>query len=563
MKILINILKGLSSILSIKSKVSFLVIILLSFLSITTATLTPVIMSKLTDKLNESTTLSDQNLGVIVWLGLGYVILISLTKSVNFISLYMQSMLRVNCLSSVSHYYLKDIYYKNKIKKNGENTGSMAQRLNNINNDLYSLINNFVFNIIPPVLQIFFSLTIIVFTGDFIVASLFLIYIISFMVFNHKFTKKIIKARTDLMDSGIRAYALLTDSVKNISAARSCNSFDFYFKRYNDYLSKDVIIQKKYWKKNSLLIGFSSLINVLFFSFTFIFTLLRVINGEVSLGHFVMISSYIFLLSSPLDNIGSMLSQIKQSTISLGPFFDGMKNSGKISYKDFSTVRTAVSLDIVNLSHSYEDNLILNEVTLSILPGKFVTVTGRSGSGKTTLVNLITLNLPPDANKIFIDGIDVKEISPDILNELQYYVTQDDNIFMDSVEFNLRIANPNATRNQLLEAIELSNLSSEFSMINDDILSLKLGDNGETLSGGQRQRLSLARLFLRSPKLIILDEITSSLDLENERKLMNNIRKKFPLSTIINISHRESTFKYSDIVMKIENGFLIHGKETN
>ncbi|WP_434671011.1 ATP-binding cassette domain-containing protein (plasmid) [Klebsiella sp. B345] len=314
---------------------------------------------------------------------------------------------------------------------------------------------------------------------------------------------------------------------------------------------------KKILEKNSLLIGSTSLLTLLFFSATFLLTLFRTINNEVTIGHFVMISSYIFLLSSPLDNIGAMLSQVKQSISTLSPFFSNKTNKESSELTGFSHHLEGVEIEIKNLSFHYGDFKLINDMNLSISSGDFVTIKGRSGSGKTTLANIVSRKLPSKDGTVFLNNVDINSISERELSDVIYFVTQDECIFMDTVEFNLRIAKPTASKEELLDAIRLASLSNDFLAINNDVLSLKLGDNGETLSGGQKQRLSLARLFLRDPKLIILDEITSSLDSFNEDNVMRNIREKFPAATILNVSHKDILNNNSDLIITISDGEII------
>ncbi|KAA8994252.1 ATP-binding cassette domain-containing protein [Affinibrenneria salicis] len=553
MRKLAIIFKALMPLLSRNAKLSAILILILSFSSIFAVSFSPVLMSKITDGINTKNQ-ANGNMSVFLWLGMCYVFLITTTKIISLTSLYLQSMLRVSCLSSISNKFLIDIYNKDQPKSMNENTGGVAQRLNNLTNDLYSLINNLAFNVIPPLFQVFFSIIVILISRDYVVALIFLVYICIFISVNHYFTTRVIVYRKDLMKSGVQAYTLLTDSVKNISAAKSCNSFEFFFQRYSGYLLKDVVIQKKYWKNNSLLVGVTSLITLVFFSSTFLFTLFRTVSGEVSLGHFVMISSYIFLLSSPLDNIGQMLSQVKQSISTLFPFFE--KNNFNEESLSPSIVPNSdgVNIHIKNLKFKFEDGVLFDNVNLEVPSGAFVTIKGRSGSGKTTLANLIARRLNPADNEIFFNGVDINAIHRSELSDISYFVTQNESVFMDTIEFNLRIAKPMASRDELLCAIKLASLTDDFLTAGNDILSIKLGDDGEAISGGQKQRLSLARLFLRNPKLIILDEVTSSLDVSNADIIMRNIRQSFPNATILNITHKESMLEYSDSLIMIDNG---------
>jgi ATP-binding cassette subfamily B protein len=216
-----------------------------------------------------------------------------------------------------------------------------------------------------------------------------------------------------------------------------------------------------------------------------------------------------------------------------------------------------VELNKINFSYPETHSKILNDVSISINPGEFFTITGRSGSGKSTLVKIVSGILQPDSGEVLLGNANSALLSQYVLNEFCYFVTQNEKVFMDTVRFNLQIANPSASEDELLRALHLANFTATCVPTDNSILDTILGDEGMTLSGGQRQRLSLARLFLRAPSIIILDEITSSLDVINEFQIMQNIRSCFRNATIINISHRISTFQHAQRICVLEAGSIV------
>ena len=212
-----------------------------------------------------------------------------------------------------------------------------------------------------------------------------------------------------------------------------------------------------------------------------------------------------------------------------------------------------------DLSFSYqgEGGAIIKDLNLEIDKGHFITLTGRSGSGKSTVAKLLAGELKPEQGEILINNMNINELSSVQRAELVFHVSQNDYIFMDTLRFNLKIACPEATDEQLAVALRLSRLDDLVNDGNADLLDMRIGDNGVTLSGGQRQRLSLARLFLRTPSIIILDEVTSALDVINERGIMHNIKICFPNALILNISHRSSTFDFSDEILVMDSGRIV------
>lgn len=214
---------------------------------------------------------------------------------------------------------------------------------------------------------------------------------------------------------------------------------------------------------------------------------------------------------------------------------------------------------MVNVFFSYEnaDEYIINNLNLEITKGCFVTLTGSSGSGKSTIAKLMAGQIETKQGDIFINDRDINQLSARERAEVIFHISQNDYVFMDTLRFNLKIACPEATDDQLILALNLARLDNLASDNGTSLLDIKIGDNGMTLSGGQRQRLSLARLFLRNPRIIILDEITSALDVINERGVIANIKRSYPHAMICNISHRSSTFDFSDEIIVIEKGRIV------
>ncbi|HGB1850256.1 TPA: ATP-binding cassette domain-containing protein, partial [Salmonella enterica subsp. enterica serovar Birkenhead] len=192
---------------------------------------------------------------------------------------------------------------------------------------------------------------------------------------------------------------------------------------------------------------------------------------------------------------------------------------------------------------------------IKLTAGKIYSLTGPSGSGKSTLVKLISGYYSNYSGGIYLNDVSLQDLCDEELNETIYHLTQDDYIFMDTLRFNLRLARYDASEKEMLDVLSLANLSK----IGNEPVSLdtSLTSKGNNYSGGQKQRISLARLFLRSPSVIIIDEATSALDYINESEIMTSIKKYFPDALIINISHRVSLLECSDYVYVLDDGQIV------
>lgn len=537
-------------------KIKFFVIIAISFFSTILISMQPVIMARLVGVIDSK----QLDFSVIIYfLALSYIVVMSLRKLSSALNFILLTSLKNNLVISMTNDYFKSLFYDDNAIKNNENTGDVTQRLNQAIDELTVVLRNISHNFIPPLLQLIFSIIIIISSGDYIVAALFIIYFSIYFIIKRTFNPGIVELYNDFYTTSVKKYSLITDSVKNMGAAKVCNSYDYLFGRYEKLLSNIETKHERLLKEDMRFLLIESACNIVFFGTSFIYSLYQTAIGNINISHFIMISSYILLLSSPLENIGSMYTALQKSTISLHGFiqsFFGMTKGDSVGQPWAGTVD---SLKMVNVFFSYEnaDEYIINNLNLEITKGCFVTLTGSSGSGKSTIAKLMAGQIETKQGDIFINDRDINQLSARERAEVIFHISQNDYVFMDTLRFNLKIACPEATDDQLILALNLARLDNLASDNGTSLLDIKIGDNGMTLSGGQRQRLSLARLFLRNPRIIILDEITSALDVINERGVIANIKRSYPHAMICNISHRSSTFDFSDEIIVIEKGRIV------
>ncbi|EDM43211.1 ABC transporter, ATP-binding protein, MsbA family [unidentified eubacterium SCB49] len=213
-------------------------------------------------------------------------------------------------------------------------------------------------------------------------------------------------------------------------------------------------------------------------------------------------------------------------------------------------------LSINTISFKYEDDYVLNNFTLSVKKGETVALVGQSGSGKSTIANLVTRFYDVNKGAITIDGDNVKELTQASLRSLMGLVTQDSILFNDTIKENLLVGKPNATDEEILEALKIAN-AWEFVKNLPESINTNIGDSGNKLSGGQKQRLSIARAVLKNPPIMILDEATSALDTESERLVQEALENMMKNRTSIVIAHRLSTIQKADNIVVLSKGEIV------
>lgn len=208
-----------------------------------------------------------------------------------------------------------------------------------------------------------------------------------------------------------------------------------------------------------------------------------------------------------------------------------------------------------NVSFTYQAEPILKNVSLTLPENKIIGITGRSGSGKSTLLKLLMRFWDVGSGQVAISGEDVKNIRTASLRSLQSYVTQETYLFHDSIEENVKLAKPNATHEEVVEACKKASVH-DFIMSLPNGYDTNVGELGDTLSGGERQRLGIARAFLHDAPLILLDEPTSNLDSLNEAVILQSLHRQRKGKTVVLVSHRASTMRIADTTYSVEHGRL-------
>ena len=285
-----------------------------------------------------------------------------------------------------------------------------------------------------------------------------------------------------------------------------------------------------------------------------------VINGAITVGTLAAFVGYLEQLFGPLRRLVSSFTTLTQSFASIDRVFQLMDEDydikNGIGAKPIEIKKGQI--DLKNVSFKYNDNEleVLHDINLTINKGETVAFVGMSGGGKSTLISLIPRFYDVTSGEILVDGNNVKDFLTGSLRNQIGLVQQDNILFSDTVKENILLGRPDATDDEIVEAAKMAN-AHDFIMNLPEGYDTEVGERGVKLSGGQKQRLSIARIFLNNPPILILDEATSALDLESEAIIQEALDVLSKDRTTLIVAHRLSTITHADKIVVMENGQIV------
>ena len=449
-------------------------------------------------------------------------------------------------------------------------TGRIMSRLTNDLRDVGELMHHGVEDLLGVLLmsvlgyiylvQINFTITTILFAVAFTA-----IIVMSVMRTNSMKAFKAVRVRHGELNSQLES------SISGIRLTKAFSNEEYEIEKFAlqnmEYSETYKIAYKKLAKTMASNQMFIQLLNITLI----IIGALLVINNKITFGDLVAYVLYIGLLTGPLRKITGMLELFQSGWAGFERFQELMDEPVTIVNGANPIVMNDIKgniefdnvmfgYDSVDLENGKVENNILKNFSLKIENGKMIALVGPSGVGKTTLVQLIPRFYDVVSGSIKIDGIDIKKYELKSLRKNIGYVQQDVFIFGGTIKENILYGKPGATDEEVIEAAKKSDIH-DFIMTLDEGYETIVGERGVTLSGGQKQRISIARIFLKDPKILILDEATSALDNITEAYIQKSLEKVIVGRTVVVVAHRLSTIQRADeIIVMSRDGIVQRGK---
>ncbi len=285
----------------------------------------------------------------------------------------------------------------------------------------------------------------------------------------------------------------------------------------------------------------------------------QILAGHMTAGDLFMYTMLMGLMVAPVAQVASIGTQITEALAGLDRTNDVLDQHREDLDPERAIVLPPVHGEIVfdHVDFSYEPGKpVLDDVSFESQPGSVTALVGSSGSGKSTIIGLVAAFYKPTAGRVLIDGVDLSTVRLDSYRTALGVVLQDSFLFDGSIRENIAFSRPDATEEQIMEAVRIAHVE-EFAERFTDKLDTIIGERGVKLSGGQKQRVSIARAVLANPRILILDEATSSLDSESEAYIQQGLKYLMQGRTTFVIAHRLSTIRQADQILVVEAGKIV------
>lgn len=347
--------------------------------------------------------------------------------------------------------------------------------------------------------------------------------------------------------------ANLTETYRNIKVIKGFNSNDYttnILKKgfYNLYLSIKTTLTS-----SNLLIS----LGVIFIGLTSVIIMWfggnMAINKTITIGELTTFTIYLAFLIAPIYQITKISSQFVDAKASIERINETLIVNNEETNESGKRVNLNGNFSLKNISFKYDSKNILNNISLEIKPKTITAIAGKSGAGKTTLIDLIAGFHSTYSGSIEVEKENLKNLNLNHYRNQLGFVFQETFLFDGTIKENILIAKPNASEQEVNAALEKANVL-EFLNQQPNGVNTLIGENGSKLSEGQKQRIAIARAFLADPKVLILDEATSSLDTHNQNQITSSIEKLMQNRTIIIVAHQLDTIKNADQIILLDKG---------
>jgi ABC-type transport system involved in Fe-S cluster assembly fused permease/ATPase subunit len=438
-------------------------------------------------------------------------------------------------------------------------TGGLSRAIERGTKGIDFLLSSVLFSVLPTLLEIALVSGILWWMFDWRFSALTLATVAGYVWFTFSITEWRLKFRRVMNESDSEASTKAVDSLLNFETVKYFGNEEHEARRFDDALR---VYEKAAVKSETSLatlnVGQTAIISV-GVSLMMIMAASGVRSGAMTVGDFVLVNSYLIQLYMPLNWLGTVYREIKQSLIDMEQMFRLLRVPQEVADRPGAgPLRTAgAEVRFEEVGFGYDSRRpILDRVSFTIPAGGSLAIVGPSGSGKSTIARLLFRFYDATDGRILVDGQDIRDVTQASLRAAIGIVPQDTVLFNDTVYYNIAYGNPSATREEIEEAARLAKID-QFIRSLPDGYETRVGERGLKLSGGEKQRVAIARTILKRPEILLFDEATSALDTHTEKAIQASLAEVSTDRTTLMIAHRLSTVVDADEILVLDQGRVV------
>ena len=446
-------------------------------------------------------------------------------------------------------------------------TGGLSRAISRGTEAIEQVLRMAVFNILPTLFELLLVTAVLWRIFDWRFGTIAFVAVSSYIGFTVAFASWRVRYRRAMNDIDSEAHAKAIDSLLNFETVKYFGNEAHEARRFDESLARyERAAIKAQVTLNLLNIGQAVIISA-GLAFLMLMAARGVVAGQLTVGKFVLVNTYLMQLYQPLNFLGFVYNTIKQGLVDMEQMFRLLSVEQEVFDRPDAKALPAnlsqsepASVVFENVRFGYRpDREILRGVGFTVPPGGKLAIVGPTGAGKSTITRLLFRFYDVTEGRILVDGYDVRDVTQDSLRAAIGVVPQDTVLFNDTIRYNIAYGRPGVSQ----EAIEHA---ARLAQVHDFVLSLpegydtRVGERGLKLSGGEKQRVAIARTILKDPRILILDEATSALDTRTEQEIQTALRAVARHRTTLVIAHRLSTVVDADEILVLADGRVVeHG----
>lgn len=438
-------------------------------------------------------------------------------------------------------------------------TGGVTRDIERGARGISSLIHLTLFSVLPTLIEISLVAGILFAKFDWVYAAITLVVLVIYIALTISITEWRTQLRRQMNEMDSQANTKAIDSLLNYETVKYFGNEEFEAKRYDSSLQNWEVAAVKNQTSLGMLNAAQAAIIAIGVTIMLIRASQGVVAGQLTVGDLVMINAFLIQMFIPLNFLGVMYREIKQSLTDIERLFKllnvNREIADQVNAQPLNVLGAEVQFDDVKFGYD-SNRAILQGVSFTIPAGHNIAVVGTSGAGKSTLSRLLYRFYDVNEGVIYIDGQDIRSVTQLSLRAAIGIVPQDTVLFNDSIYYNVAYGRPTASREEIVEAARAAHILHFIESLPNG-WETTVGERGLKLSGGEKQRVAIARTILKNPRILILDEATSALDTQTEKIIQAELKEIAKNRTTLTIAHRLSTIVDADQILVMEQGQIV------